>query len=87
MANELELSSPKIPLRFICPSNPRPSRSRVQEEPPADPMLTLARQILRRWDIALECSGEQRWIETTASNKKVWLILETGEGVTFEPLD
>ena len=57
------------------------------EDAEPHPLLVLARKHLRRWDLAWECSGAQQWIESTGSTKKVWLILQIGDDVKFEPLD
>ncbi len=56
-------------------------------EPP-HPVLALARKTLRRWDLELECSGTQSWIQTTSLRKKLWLIIpgESGE-TTFEEIE
>jgi hypothetical protein len=51
------------------------------------PILATARRVLGRWDIEFECSGSQSWIQTTGSKKRVWLILQNGDEVSFEPLD
>jgi len=52
-----------------------------------NPTLVLARKHLQRWDLSWECSGQQEWIESTGTRKKIWLILQIGDSVTFEPLD
>lgn len=61
-------------------------KEKIPEAPP-NPMLTSARKVLRRWDLRFECSGVQSWIETTGTKKKIWLILQNGDEVQFEPLD
>lgn len=55
--------------------------------PPESPMLALARKVLGRWDLSLECSGQQSWIESTGARKQVWLILKIDDKVKFEALD
>lgn len=57
-----------------------------ESEPPAHPTLVLARRHLRRWDLELACSGEQHWIQTMGSKKRVWLIIPDGAGVIFEEI-
>jgi len=57
----------------------------IEAEP--HPILVLARKALHRWDLSLECSGEQSWVQTTGTKKKIWLILQNGGEVKFEPLD
>jgi len=56
-------------------------------EPPPNPILVLARKTLRRWDLEIACSGTHSWIETTGTRKKIWLILQNGDEVTFELVD
>jgi hypothetical protein len=69
-------------------NKPAPPAVKVKpEEEPPHPVLTLARKALRRWDLSFECSGQQSWIQTTGTKRRVWLILQTGDEVTFEPLD
>jgi hypothetical protein len=68
-----------------APTQPKPKEKPKEVEP--DPMLTLARKHLRRWDIERACSGCQSWIQTTGSKKRIWLILQISDEVTFEPLD
>jgi hypothetical protein len=50
-------------------------------------MLIAARKHLQRWDLEMACSGQQQWIETTGSKKRVWLIIPDAEGaITFEEI-
>lgn len=69
-------------------SKPVPPAVQVkpEDEPPHRELL-LARKHLRRWDLERVCSGLQSWIQTTGSKKRIWLILQNGDEVTFEPLD
>jgi len=66
---------------------PAPHAAKAKPEAPPNPILVLARKHLRRWDIVWQCSGQQQWIESAGSKKKLWLILQNGEEVSFEPLD
>lgn len=44
------------------------------------PLLTRARKQLRRWDIELVVTGEHRWVQTTGTRKRTWLIIPDAEG-------
>jgi hypothetical protein len=62
-------------------------QEQVTTPAPPHPILVLARKSLGRWNLERECSGLQSWIQTTGTKKKIWLILQNGGGVRFEPLD
>ena len=63
-------------------------QGQVTRPAPPHPLLVAARKALRRWDLSLECSGLQSWIETTGSRKRLWLIIPGVDGTTtFEEID
>ena len=56
-------------------------------EPEPSPVLTLARKQLRRYDISLECAGQQTWLETSSPQKRVWIIIHGEDGaISFEEI-
>jgi hypothetical protein len=69
-----------------APTQPKPKEKPKDAEP--DPLLTLARKLLRRWDLELVVTGEHRWVQTTGTRKRIWLILPSeSEESAFEEIE
>lgn len=93
MANSLPLALGRLieaeeagEKRLEMPAPARAAKVKPEEEPPHRDLI-FARTHLKRWDLERVCSGLQSWIQTTGQQKRIWLILQDGDEVKFEPLD